>query len=811
MRFLRRLMLERRAGIRAVVAVESACLWLWRQLRRSAIFIATGQRKARRAPLGAAFNFAWLRRAARNLVLLGSIMLVGFLTAWFFLPRPPLLDDVPFSAVARDRNGALMRLTTASDQRYRLPVRLGEVPQDLILAVTTQEDHRYRSHFGVDFGALLRASIDFVQGHPRSGASTLTMQVARLRFHLQTRSVTGKLVQIYRALEIERHYSKDQILEAYFNLAPYGRNIEGVSAASLIYFDKSPARLSRQEILALAVLPQSPAKRTPRNGLEPAALIEARSRLNKLVWNDSLADLPLHYCQLKDLPYLAPHLVQRVLKNQDGETRLTVDAGIQRVAFDEVQRFLAGHQSSGLNNAACLLVDTRSMEVLASVGSGSFWNSEIRGQNDGTRQLRSPGSSLKPFVYAMALDRGLIGPSTLLYDVPGRFGNYLPENSDGKFDGPIPARLALVRSRNLPAVTLASHLGPDALYQFLESAQVHGLDRVNNYGLSAVLGTVDISMQDLVRLYAGLVNHGQIKQLRVKISDPADSGIRLLSPEAAFITLDMMSTSEAGIRLPTAPTVNIPYKTGTSTGFRDAWCTGVIGRYVLAVWVGRFDGRSNPSLTGRTAAVPLFIRLASRLAEERKVTVVPLSPPAGANLRQVDVCSVSGCLPGPYCTHTKKEWVIPGVSPITRCHIHTAGGNEAWDSEAEHFFETIGLGRKSSGGDLSRRLVRHSSGIGDEGGSEAEADGGEELRILPVARDVSWQTNQAATEHVVPLRARTAAGASRVYWFANRDFIGSVGSGETFYWSPAPGTYTVAATDDHGQSDSVQITVEGDR
>lgn len=729
------------------------------------------------------------KKVLRRFVVAGVTTSSFLLTAWFFLPRPPLLDDIPFSAVARDRNGALMRLTTASDQRYRLPVRLNEVPQDLILAVTTQEDHRYRSHFGVDFGALLRASIGFIQGHPRSGASTLTMQVARLRFHLQTRSISGKLVQIYRALEIERHYSKDQILEAYFNLAPYGRNIEGISAASLIYFDKSPARLSRQEILAFAVLPQSPAKRTPRNGLEPAALTEARSRLNKLVWNDPLADLPLHYRQLKDLPYLAPHLVQKVLKNQDGETRLTVDAGIQRVALDEIQRFLASRQSSGLNNAACLLVDTRSMDVLASVGSGSFWNNLIQGQNDGTRQLRSPGSSLKPFVYAMALDRGLIGPSTLLYDVPGRFGNYLPENSDGKFDGPIPARLALVRSRNLPAVTLASRLGPDALYQFLDSAQVHGLNQVNNYGLSAVLGTVDISMQDLVRLYAGLVNHGRVKALRVKMSDPADSGIRLLSPEAAFITLDMMSTSEAGIRLPTAPTVNIPYKTGTSTGFRDAWCTGVIGRYVLAVWVGRFDGRSNPSLTGRTAAVPLFIRLASRLAEERKVTVVPLSPPAGANLRQVDVCSVSGCLPGPYCTHTKKEWIIPGVSPITRCHIHTAGGNEAWDSEAEHFFETIGLGRKSSAGD----------------------GGGEELHILPVARDVSWQTNQAASEHVIPLRARTAAGAKEVYWFANRDFIGSAGSGETFYWSPAPGTYTIAATDDRGQSDSVQITVEGDR
>jgi penicillin-binding protein 1C len=719
----------------------------------------------------------------------GAILFGILLIAWFFLPCPPLLDDVPFSAIARDRNGALMRLNTASDQRYRLRVSLSEIPQDLVLAVTTQEDRHYRSHFGIDFEALLRATIDFVQGHPRSGASTLTMQVARLRFHLHTRSVLGKLVQIYRALEIERHYSKDQILEAYFNLAPYGRNIEGIGAASLIYFNRSPAKLSRQEILALAVLPQSPSKRTPKDGLEPGALTQARSRLNQLLWKDPLADLPLHYRQLKDLPYLAPHLVQRVLKNQEGETRLTVDAGIQRVAVDEIQRFLASRQSSGLNNAACLLVDTLSMDVLASVGSGSFWNNAIKGENDGTRQLRSPGSSLKPFVYAMALDRGLIGPSTLLYDVPGRFGNYLPENIDGKFDGPIPARLALVRSRNLPAVTLASRLGPDSLYQFLESAKVHGLSQVNNYGLSAVLGTVEISMQDLVRLYAGLVNHGQIKALRVKMSDPADSGIRLLSPEAAFVTLDMMSTSEAGIRLPTAPTVNLPYKTGTSTGFRDAWCTGVIGRYVLAVWVGSFDGRSNPSLTGRYAAVPLFMRLASRLAEEREVTVVPLSPPAGANLRQVDVCSVSGCLPGPYCTHTKKEWIIPGVSPITRCHIHTASGNEAWDSEAEHYFETVGLGRKAANG----------------------ANGSEELHILPVARDVSWQANQAASERVIALRARTAAGATRVYWFANRDFIGSVVSGETFYWSPAPGTYTIAATDDRGQSDSAQITVEGER
>src|SRR5260370_30090050 len=373
---------------------------------------------------------SFARKAAPRILIPGAVVLAFLLTAWFLLPRPPLLDDIPFSSLALDRNGALMRLTTASDQRYRLPIRLSEIPPDLVQAVTTQEDRRYRSHLGVDFSALVRATLDFLLGHPRSGASTLTRQVARLRFHLQTRNVIGKLNQIHRALQIERHYSKDQILEAYFNLAPYGTNIEGIRAASLIYFDKSPPKLSRQEIFALAVLPQSPARRTPKAGLEPTALTEARRRLNRLIWNDPLADLSLHYRQPKDLPYLAPHLVQRILKNE--ETRLTVDSCVQRIAIDEIQLFIASRQSSGLDNAACLLVDAPYMGMVPYLGSVSFWSNASRGQNDGTRQLRSPGSSLKPSVYAVALDRGLIGPSTLLYDVPGRFGNYLPENTDGK-------------------------------------------------------------------------------------------------------------------------------------------------------------------------------------------------------------------------------------------------------------------------------------------------------------------------------------------------------------------------------------------
>ena len=729
-----------------------------------------------------------MKKLRRTLLLFSfCLLLIG--GGWYFLPRSLLMEGITFSSIARDRHGALLRLTTASDQRYRIKVELEEIPEDLLEAVMTQEDRSYWQHIGVNPLSLFRAVSELVIGGPRSGASTLTMQVARLRYRLNTRTIPGKLLQMLFALRIERHYTKSQILEAYFNLAPYGRNIEGIGAASLIYFGKKPKDLSRQEILALAVLPQSPARRAPIYGTDPESLLRARERLNRLTWNEPLADLPLHYRRIEDLPFLAPHAVQSALGRKNGNLRLTLDLAAQRIAQTELQQYLRDRSTAGINNAVALLVDAQSMEELVSVGSGGFWNRSIAGQNDGTRQFRSPGSTLKPFVYGMAVDHGLINPSSLLFDAPARFGNYLPENIDGGYDGPIPARLALVRSRNLPAVTLAALLGQDALYRFLTEAKVRGLKTNNSYGLSAVLGTVDITMEDLVKLYAALVNHGQMKPLRTFLDDPTTEGVQMLSPEASFITLDMLTTSEAAIHLPAAPCVNLPYKTGTSTGFHDAWCCGVIGRYVLAVWVGNFDSRANPSFTGRTAAVPLFLRIAGKLAADKKIIATPLLPPAEANLLQIDVCSVSGCIAGSHCPHTKKEWVIPGVSPITRCHLHDAEGLENWDSEAARFFETTGLPRKAT---------RSSNSVS-------------ELQILPLPKVVSWQSTQKQSERAIALRARTGGEVKRLFWFANRSFLGATQPGETFYWSPGPGVYTIAATDDQGRTASTQITVETDR
>jgi penicillin-binding protein 1C len=723
------------------------------------------------------------------IVLFVAVCLLAASSGWYFLPRPLLLEGVTFSSTIRDRHGALLRLTTASDQRYRMRIGMHEVPEDLVEAVMTQEDRGYWQHIGVNPLSLMRAIGELTIGGPRSGASTLTMQVVRLRYRLNTRTISGKLWQILYALRIERHYDKSQILEAYFNLAPYGRNIEGIGAASLIYFGKKPKELSRQEILALAVLPQSPTKRTPVHGVDPESLLRARQRLNRLTWNDPLADLPLHYHRIEDLPFFAPHSVQAALGHKKGNFCLTLDLTTQSIAQRELQQYLRDHSSAGVNNAAALLVDSESMEVLASIGSAGFWNRLIAGQNDGTRQFRSPGSTLKPFVYGMAIEHGLINPSSLMFDTPVRFGDYLPENIDGAYDGPIPARLALIRSRNLPAVTLAARLGSDALYRFLIAASVRGLKANNPYGLSAVLGTVDITMEDLVRLYAALVNNGRVKPLRTFLDDPKTEGVQMLSPEASFITLDMLTTSEAAIRLPSALSVNLPYKTGTSTGFHDAWCCGVIGRYVLVVWLGNFNGQANPSFTGRTAAVPLFLRIASKLAADKKIIAMPLSPPPKANLLQINVCSVSGCIAGPNCPHLKKEWVIPGVSPITRCHLHDAGGLENWDSEAERFFQTVGLPRKVS---LSNRL-------------------NSELQILALPKVISWHRTQRSAERVIALRAQTGNQVKQLFWFANRSFLGNSERGQAFYWSPAPGAYTIAATDDQGGTASVQITVEPDQ
>src|SRR6266404_2691577 len=537
---------------------------------------------------------------ARSLALLG---MTGWFV-WLLLPKPPLLDGVSFSQCVRDRNGKLLRVTLTTDQKFRVWTSLQNISPAVIDATLRFEDKYYRRHPGVNPVALLRSALNLRAGGAHSGASTITMQLARLRYHLCTRTLRGKFVQIVRALELERHYSKVEILEAYLNLAPYGRNIEGIGAASQIYFGKAPAHLTTPESISLSVIPQSPARRALFVDRDNRSLDSAQSNWYDRAKIDIQNSARLFSARAqRERKFPAPHFVQQIVAAEKGcdEIVTTLDLAKQQLIERRIADYVRSNRGRGIQNAAVLLVDTRNMEVLAQVGSADFFNAEIQGQVDGTRSPRSPGSTLKPFVYALALEQGLIHPLSILADAPHSFADYNPENFDREFAGPIRASDALARSRNLPAVELASQLRHPTLYEFLRGAGVKLPRSEPLYGLALPLGGAEVTMEDLVRLYAALANNGELRPLRRTSRELiAARGRSIMMPEAAFLTLEMlnMPRPEMG-RAYSDHAAPVFWKTGTSHGFHDAWSIAVFNHYVLAVWIGNFDGRANGTFVRR--------------------------------------------------------------------------------------------------------------------------------------------------------------------------------------------------------------------
>ena len=653
------------------LAASPAAPWQPTDSERSGVRRGRRTRHASRVRSPAIRN---LRGVFRN----GIVFCAVIAAVWLALPKPSLLDGISFSQCVRDRNGKLLRVTLSADQKFRIWTPLEKISPDLIDATLRYEDKYYARHPGVNPIALARGAAELLRLHrATTGGSTITMQLARLRFHLHTRTISGKLEQIMRALELERHYSKNQILEAYLNLAPYGRNIEGIGAASEIYFDKPASKLSRPEAIALSVIPQSPSRRALHTDRDNHSVNLAQSSWYDRAGVDTDAEFSMREFRPRmqtERKFIAPHFVQEVLETSHGRDEIvtTLDLEKQQAIERRVTDYVANNRNRGIENAAVFLVDTRTMDVVAQIGSADFYKADINGQVDGTRSPRSPGSTLKPFVYALALEQGLIHPLSILADAPRSFGEYNPENFDREFLGPIRACDALARSRNVPAVELASHLAHPTLYEFLSTADVRLPKAESFYGLALPLGGAEVSLQDLVRLYAALANNGELRPLRFTARDRVAKPKRILSPEAAFLTLEMLGNVPR-------PEMNcadgnhsarVYWKTGTSHGFRDAWSIAVFDHYVLGVWVGNFDGRANPAFVGRTAAAPLLFQIIDSLRAAWPEPTVPHQPPPGANLKRVEFCALSGDLPNQFCTQHVEGWFIPGVSPIKTCDVH---------------------------------------------------------------------------------------------------------------------------------------------
>jgi len=495
----------------------------------------------------------------------------------------------------------------------------------------------------------------------------------------------------------------------------------------------------------------------------------------------------------------------------------TLDLPKQQLIERRVADYIRTNRGRGIRNAAALLVDTRNMDVLAQVGSADFFNAEIQGQVDGTRSPRSPGSTLKPFVYALALEQGLIHPLSILSDAPHSFADYNPENFDREFIGPIRASDALARSRNLPAVELASQLRHPALYEFLRGAGIKLPRSESLYGLALPLGGAEVTMEDLVRLYAALANNGELRPLRRTSRDPiARRGRSVIMPEAAFLTLEMLNLPRPEFgRAYSDHAAPVFWKTGTSHGFHDAWSIAVFNHYVLAVWIGNFDGRANGTFVGRIAAAPLLFQIIDSLRLTWPEPNQPHLPSPGANLKRVSFCAVSGDLPGPHCTQQVEGWFIPGISPIKPCDVHqevlvdAVSGlrvarddgtrqlrrevYEFWPTELLSIFRRAGVPRKLPPPFLPGTTAEFVARSGNAPRIVSPPDG---QKILP------------ALAGAIPLQATADADVREIYWFAGKTFIGRAAPQEVISWKTSPGRYELIALDDHGRSGSSAITVQ---
>ncbi len=515
----------------------------------------------------ASLRWRRIKRVAAASAAVGLI-LIGVFAAWVVSLGPlPLAQARQVSTTVVDRNGKLLRAYAMADGRWRLPVdaKTGVDPGYLKLLLA-YEDRRFYSHGGVDPFALGRAALQLItRGHIVSGGSTITMQLARLMEPRRERSVYAKLRQMVRALEIERQLNKDQILDLYLALAPFGGNLEGVRAASIAYFGKEPKRLSLAESALLVALPQSPETRRP---------------------------------------ILAPHSADQAIATvKDADViRLTLDSSLQKVL-----EALARDRALALGpniSVAIVAVDNESGDVLARIGSPDYFDDRRAGQVDMSRAVRSPGSTLKPFIYGLAFEDGFVHPESLIDDRPIRFGSYAPENFDMTFQGTVPVRKALQLSLNVPAIALLDRVGASRLSSRLKQAGAGlVLPKDEAPGLAMGLGGVGVTLQDLVQLYSGLARLGTTRPLREITKDEPRDSLRLMDQVAAW--------QVGNVLIGTPPPENgvhnrIAFKTGTSYGYRDAWSVGFDGRITVGVWVGRPDGAPVPGLVGRTAAAPIL-------------------------------------------------------------------------------------------------------------------------------------------------------------------------------------------------------------
>lgn len=542
------------------------------------------------------------------------IITVGIYVGFDAKSAEKIFED-RYSVSVLDDKGNIIGVHLNKDEQWHLK-STDEIPEKLKQAVIIFEDKNFYSHHGVDFFAVIRAVRDNLLRDKRTGASTITMQVAKM-LEPKRRSYFNKYLEMVQAVKLENSFSKEEIFALYLNNAPYGRNFVGYKTASYMYFQKNPKELTWAESALLAVLPNSPGLMNVEKNREK--LLEKRDFLLRRLFEEKIIDERQYRLSLQEpipeksygFKSLAPHLVRRLINENDEKIiASTINSELQEKTEKIVKDYAGFLKTQGINNVAALVIDNKTYQIKVYVGSQDFFAMNENGQVDAITAKRSPGSLLKPFLYARAIDEGVIAPQSKVPDVPLYFSNFSPQNANEKYYGMIEIREALIKSLNIPFVQLLKEYGEDKFFYFLkEILQFDDMD-YSRYGLSFILGTKEFSMEEIGKIYTGLANYGKFKNLRFTQNQKEEEGERFISKGASYLTLSTIRELERpGMEKIYRDKNPISWKTGTSHGRRDGWAAGVTPQWTVIVWAGNFTGEGNPNLTGVYSAGNLLFNI----------------------------------------------------------------------------------------------------------------------------------------------------------------------------------------------------------
>lgn len=704
-------------------------------------------------------------------------------------------------------------------------IRAEEITPELEKAILFKEDKYFYYHVGINPLAIIRALYyNVIQGKRTSGASTITMQVARM-MQPKERTYVNKIAEMLRAIQLEWHYSKTQLLQMYLTLAPYGGNIEGVKAAAALYFDKAPNHLSIAEIATLSIIPNRP--NSLRIGKHNAYIKKERNRwLERFKAAELFSEIDITDAQSETLaatrleaPKLAPHFAYRMKQTLPNQAIITTTLDLEQQ--QKIEKLVRNHINylyrKKIRNAAVMVVDNQTMEVKAYIGSADFSNTEDGGQVDGCQAVRSPGSTLKPLLYGVAFERGLLTPKTIIADVPIAFAEYVPENYDGKFNGNITIETSLAQSLNVPAVRVLHQMGHTILLDYLKQAgfqQIH-LDE-NKLGLSLILGGCGVTLEELTSMYTGFAKGGKLYDLQwLKGTRVEERSKDLLSDASTYLVTEILTqVSRPDLPLEWYNSANLPkvaWKTGTSYGRRDAWSVGYNKNYTIGVWVGNFSGEGNPEISGANTAAPLLFKIFNEIDYNSPKDWFKV--PDSIDYRIV--CSESGFIPNHFCENTVIDAHIPTVSSNKLCqHLKEVMVNpdstqsfcttcKPLNGYVKALFPNYVPEIRAFYEDMQVNYLRippHNPECERLFTSGAP-------RITSPIHELEYFIDPADSNALM-LNCQVAADVQQVFWYVNKRFYQSAMAGEPVFIEPNEGKLEISCTDDKGRNSDIWVKIK---